>query len=65
LKKKVEPFPASLSTQILPFIPSTSSCATASPNPVPPNFPYISDCDIDAIEALYDGGNTSEVICES
>ncbi|MBI1662848.1 MAG: matrixin family metalloprotease [Nitrosopumilus sp.] len=29
------------------------------------NFPYISDCDIDAIEALYDGGNTSEVVCES
>jgi len=28
-------------------------------------FPYISDCDIDAIEALYDGGNTSEVVCES
>jgi len=29
------------------------------------NFPYISDCDIDAMEKLYDGGNTSEVICES
>ena len=29
------------------------------------NFPYISECDIDAIEALYDGGNTSEVVCES
>ena len=29
------------------------------------NFPYISECDIDAIERLYDGGNTSEVICET
>ena len=29
------------------------------------NFPYISDCDIDAIERLYDGANTSEVICET
>jgi len=29
------------------------------------NFPYISDCDIDAMEKLYDGGNTSEVICET
>ena len=28
------------------------------------NFPYISECDLDAIEKLYDGGNTSEVICE-
>ena len=28
-------------------------------------FPYISECDIDAIEALYDGGNTSEVVCQS
>lgn len=29
------------------------------------NFPYVSDCDIDALQKLYDGGNTSEVICES
>jgi len=29
------------------------------------NFPYISECDIDAMEKLYDGGNTSEVICET
>ena len=29
------------------------------------NFPYISECDIDAMKALYDGGNTSEVICRS
>ena len=29
------------------------------------NFPYISECDVDAIIGLYDGGNTSEVICES
>ncbi|KFM18819.1 matrix metalloproteinase-1 interstitial collagenase [Marine Group I thaumarchaeote SCGC AAA799-P11] len=28
------------------------------------NFPYISECDVDAIESLYDGQNTSEVICE-
>lgn len=27
-------------------------------------FPYISDCDIDAIVKLYDGGKTSQVICE-
>jgi len=29
------------------------------------NFPYISECDIDAMERLYDGGNTSEVVCET
>jgi len=29
------------------------------------NFPYISDCDIDAMVKLYNGGNTSEVICET
>ena len=29
------------------------------------NFPYISECDVDAMEILYDGGNTSEVICET
>jgi hypothetical protein len=29
------------------------------------NFPYISDCDVDAMVGLYDGGNTSDVICES
>ena len=29
------------------------------------NFPYISECDVDAIERLYDGANTSEVICET
>ena len=29
------------------------------------NFPYVSECDVDAMTALYDGGNTSEVICES
>ncbi len=29
------------------------------------NFPYISECDIDAMERLYDGANTSEVICET
>lgn len=28
------------------------------------NYPYISDCDIDAIVLLYDGGKKSEVICE-
>jgi len=28
------------------------------------NFPYISDCDLDAIELLYDGGQSSQVICE-
>ncbi|MEX2192598.1 MAG: matrixin family metalloprotease [Nitrosarchaeum sp.] len=27
------------------------------------NFPYISECDIDAIRLLYDGGKTSQVIC--
>jgi hypothetical protein len=29
------------------------------------NFPYVSECDVDAMEGLYDGGNTSEVVCES
>jgi len=29
------------------------------------NFPYISECDVDAMEKLYDGANTSEVICET
>ena len=29
------------------------------------NFPYVSECDVDAMERLYDDGNTSEVICES
>jgi len=29
------------------------------------NFQYVSECDVDAMTALYDGGNTSEVICES
>jgi len=29
------------------------------------NFPYISECDVDAMEKLYDGAKTSEVICES
>jgi hypothetical protein len=29
------------------------------------NFPYISECGVDAMTALYDGGNTGEVICES
>jgi predicted Zn-dependent protease len=28
------------------------------------NFPYVSECDVDAMTVLYDGGNTSEVICE-
>jgi len=28
------------------------------------NFPYISECDVDAMEGLYDGANTS-VVCES
>lgn len=27
-------------------------------------FPYISECTVDAIQGLYDGKNTSEVICE-
>ncbi|MGQ0638609.1 MAG: matrixin family metalloprotease, partial [Nitrososphaerota archaeon] len=27
-------------------------------------YPYISDCDIDAIRALYDGKKTSQVVCE-
>jgi len=29
------------------------------------NFPYASECDVDAMIGLYDGGNTSEVVCES
>ncbi|MFQ5781906.1 MAG: matrixin family metalloprotease [Nitrosopumilus sp.] len=29
------------------------------------NFPYISNCDIDAIQLLYDGGKTSQVVCET
>ncbi len=29
------------------------------------NFPYASECDVDAMVGLYDGGNTSEVICET
>lgn len=29
------------------------------------NFPYASECDIDAIVLLYDGGETSQVICET
>ncbi len=29
------------------------------------NFPYISDCDVDAMVGLYDGGNTSDVVCET
>jgi len=29
------------------------------------NFPYISECDVSAMEKLYDGANTSEVICET
>ena len=28
------------------------------------NYPYISDCDLDAISFLYDGGQSSQVICE-
>jgi predicted Zn-dependent protease len=28
------------------------------------NYPYISDCDIDAIVLLYDGGKSSQVVCE-
>jgi len=28
------------------------------------NFPYVSECDVDAMIALYGGGNNSEVICE-
>ena len=28
------------------------------------NFPYVSECDVDAMTALYGGGNNSEVICE-
>ena len=27
-------------------------------------FPYISDCDIDALVSLYDGGKKSQVVCE-
>ena len=29
------------------------------------NFPYISECDIDALQLLYDGGKTSQVVCET
>jgi len=29
------------------------------------NFPYISECDLDAISLLYDGGKSSQVICET
>ena len=29
------------------------------------NYPYISDCDVDAIVSLYDGGKKSEVTCEN
>ena len=28
------------------------------------NFPYISECDLDAITLLYDGGESSQVVCE-
>ena len=28
------------------------------------DYPYISDCDLDAISSLYDGGESSQVICE-
>ena len=28
------------------------------------NFPYVSECDVDAIEKLYDGGKSSQVVCE-
>ena len=28
------------------------------------NYPYISECDVDAIVLLYDGGESSKVICE-
>lgn len=28
------------------------------------DYPYISDCDLDAITLLYDGGKSSQVICE-
>lgn len=28
------------------------------------NYPYISQCDLDAIALLYDGGQTSQVVCE-
>ena len=28
------------------------------------DYPYISDCDIDAIKLLYDGGQSSRVVCE-
>ncbi|MCV0399245.1 MAG: matrixin family metalloprotease [Nitrosarchaeum sp.] len=27
-------------------------------------YPYISECDVDAIEFLYDGGESSQVVCE-
>ena len=29
------------------------------------NFPYISECDIDALQSLYDGAKTSQVVCET
>jgi hypothetical protein len=28
------------------------------------NYPYISECDLDAIALLYDGGQSSQVVCE-
>ncbi len=28
------------------------------------NFPYISECNVDAIQLLYDGGESSQVVCE-
>ncbi|PIN97086.1 MAG: peptidase M10A and M12B matrixin and adamalysin, partial [Nitrosopumilus sp. CG10_big_fil_rev_8_21_14_0_10_33_7] len=28
------------------------------------NYPYISQCNIDAMISLYDGGKKSEVVCE-
>ena len=28
------------------------------------NYPYVSDCDVSAIQSLYDGGKKSEVVCE-
>lgn len=27
-------------------------------------YPYISECDVDAIKSLYDGGKKSNVVCE-
>lgn len=29
------------------------------------NFPYVSECNIDALQLLYDGGKTSQVVCET